>query len=212
MKIFCPCDKGFTVKHDSVINLDKNPEILDKINDGSFLTFDCPKCGRPVRTEFQTRVEWPSKKQTLLFVPEAKRIACLEACSSKKKSTAKDAFTVEKDETPVIGFSELAERLAVINDDLDPHALEVLKFFILDSGKEIKGKKIKIFYHAKSGESFEFFVHGLKADELAVMNVPSKLYDSISQDIKKKKNKEVAQGVFLGNYLSYQNIFTEGQV
>ncbi len=212
MKIFCPCDKGFSVKHDSVINLDKNPDILKKIEDGSFLTFKCPKCSRPVRTELQTRLEWPSKNQTLLFVPEAKRIACLDFCSTKNKKKAKDAFSVEKDETPVIGFGELVERIAVIKDDLDPHAIEVLKFIILDSGKEIKGKKIKIFYHAKKDEKFEFFVHGLKADELAIMNVPSALYDSILKDIKKKKKDEVFKAVFLGNYLSYQNIFTEGQV
>ncbi len=211
MKIFCPCDKGFTVKHDSVIDLDKNPEILKKIEDGSFLTFDCPKCGRPVRTELQTRIEWPSKNQIFLFVPEAKRIACLDACANQNKKKYEGSITIKKDETPLIGFGELVERLAVIRDELEAEAIEVMKFFILDSGKEIKGKKIKIFYHAKNAEKFELFVHGLKDDELAVMNVPSSLYESILKDSKKRKKQEVFKAVYLGNYLSYQNIFTEGQ-
>ncbi len=212
MKIFCPCDKGFTVEHNPLINLDKKPETLKEIEAGSFLTFTCPQCGRPVRTELKTRIEWPSKNVVLLFVPEAKRIACLDACATKPRKQDKKAFSIKKDETPVIGFAELAERLAVIKDGLDAHTLEVLKFFILDSGKEIKGKKIKIFYHSKTNEKFEFFVHGLKDNELAIMNVPVSLYESISNDMKKRKNQEVVKGVVLGNYLSYQNIFTEGQV
>ena len=116
------------------------------------------------------------------------------------------------DETPVIGYSELAERIAVVEAGLDPHAMEVLKFFILDSGKDIKGKKIKIFFHSINDDgSFEFYVYGLKEDQVAVMKIPVKLYDSICQDIKNKKKSEIFTAVYLGNYLSYQNIFTEGR-
>ncbi len=210
MKIFCPCDNSFSVKHNSTINIDKSPEVLKEIANGSFLKFECPKCGRGVRSEIKTRFEWPSKGQTLLFVPEANRIACLNICSGNKKPD--DELKIEKDETPVIGFIELAERIACIQADLDPHALEVLKFFLLDSAKDIKNKKIKIVFNAPLADGkFEFYVHGLKADEVAVMQVPDKLYDSIAADIKKKKKDEVFKAVFLGNYLSYQNIFTEGR-
>ena len=151
MKIHCPCDASFEIEHHAKINLEKEPEILKKIADGSYLTFKCPQCGRKVRSEIKTRIEWPSKKLILLFVPEADRIACLSSCSGLKEINEKTKKTekieYEKaDETPVIGYSELAERLAVVEAGLDPHAMEVLKFFILDSGKDIKGKKIKIFF------------------------------------------------------------------
>ena len=217
MKIHCPCDKSFEIEHNYTVNLDKEPEILKKIADGSYLTFKCPQCGRNVRSEIKTRIEWPSKKIVLLFVPEADRIACLSSCSGLKEineNTKKEKkIEYEKsDETPVIGYAELAERLAVIEAGLDPHAMEVVKFFVLDSGKDIKGKKIKMFFHVvtKTG-SFEFYVYGLKEDQVAVMNIPVKIYDSVCADIKNKKKSEVFKAVYLGNYLSYQNIFTEGR-
>lgn len=217
MKINCPCDKSFEIEHNAKINLDKEPEILKKIADGSYLTFKCPQCGRNVRSEIKTRIEWPSKKLILLFVPEADRIACLSSCTGLKEINEKtkkaEKIEYEKaDETPVIGYSELAERIAVVEAGLDPHAMEVLKFFILDSGKDIKGKKIKIFFHSINDDgSFEFYVYGLKEDQVAVMKIPVKLYNSICQDIKNKKKSEIFTAVYLGNYLSYQNIFTEGR-
>ena len=39
MKIHCPCDASFEIEHHAKINLDKEPEILKKIADGSYLTF-----------------------------------------------------------------------------------------------------------------------------------------------------------------------------
>lgn len=216
MKIWCPCDKNFDVEHSSVINLDTEPEIIGKINDGSFLTFKCPHCGRAVRSEIKTRIEWPSKKNILLFVPEADRIACLSSSAGLKQidlSTNKEEKSpyVKKDEIPVIGYAELAERIAVLQAGLDPQAIEVLKFFVLDSGKDIKGKKIKLFFHSVENEMLELYVYGLKPDEVAVMPIPKRLYDSIIGDIQSEKKQEVFKAVYLGNYLSYQNIFTEGQ-
>lgn len=216
MKIYCPCDKSFDIEHSGNVNLDKNPELIRKIADGSFLTFQCPQCGRSIRSELKTRIEWQSKKNILLFVPESDRIACLSSCAGLKQVdlvTNKEEKTsyVKPDETPVIGYAELAERIAVLQANLEPQAIEVLKFFVLDSGKDINKKKLKLIFHSIENDIFEFYVHGLKADEVAVMHVPCRLYNSILNDIKQKKKQEVFTAVYLGNYLSYQNILTGEQ-
>lgn len=43
------------------------------------------------------------------------------------------------------------------------------------------------------------------------MNIPRKLYDSAVSDIQNGKTAEVLKAVYLGNYISYQNIFVEGR-
>lgn len=217
MKIYCPCEKSFDVFHSESINLDEQPQLVDDILDGKFLTFTCPQCGRTIKSEVKTRIEWKSKKQILLFVPESSRIECLSCCAGLKKIDFKTNTEIahnycKKDETPVIGYAELSERVEVLKNNLNPHAVEVLKFIVLDSGKNIKNKKIRIFFHSVLDNGFfEFYVYGLKDDEVAVMPVPIKLYNSILTDLNKKKKSELFTGVYLGNYLSYQNIFTEGQ-
>lgn len=215
MKIYCPCDKSFDIEHSGTVNLDKNPELISKIADGSFLTFKCPQCGRNIRSELKTRIEWPSKKNILLFVPESDRIACLSSCAGLKQidleTNKEETSYVKSDEIPVIGYAELAERIAILQANLEPQAIEVLKFFVLDSGKDINKKKVKLIFHSIENTTFEFYVHGLKSDEVAVMHVPHRLYDSILSDIKHKKKQEVFTAVYLGNYLSYQNILMDEQ-
>lgn len=219
MKIYCPCDAGFEIEHQSVINVDEQPSLLEKIMDGSFLTFKCPQCGQMVKTELKTRIEWPSKKTTLLFVPEAERFACLSFCAGLKQidlETKKELqpFRVNPDETPVIGYRELSERIKLIQAGLDVCTVEVLKLFILEQGKEIEGKNIKFFFHSMMDDGgLQFYIYGLrtKKDEVAVMNIPRKLYDSAVSDIQNGKTAEVLKAVYLGNYISYQNIFVEGR-
>lgn len=214
MKIYCPCDNSFNIDHSATLDLDKSPELIAKIENGSFLNFVCPKCGRTIRSEIKTRVEWSSRKTVLLFVPESDRIACLSSCAGFKQinletnKEEKNSY-VKTDETPVIGYAELAERVAVLNCNLNPQAIEVLKFLVLSSSKNNIPKKIKLFFHKLEYDTILFYIHGIKKAEVAVMPVPIRLYNSVVNDINADVKNELFQAVYLANYLSYQNISTE---
>lgn len=217
MKIYCPCDKGFYIEHNPIINLDKEPDIITKILEGNFLTFKCPQCGQQVKPEIKTRIEWDTKNLILLFIPEADRFACLSFCAGLKQidlNTKKEinAAYLKEDETPVIGYRELAERIKLLKANFDITAIEALKFFIIDNGKDIENKNVKLFFNMETDDgNLQFYVYGLKKDEVAVMNVPKRLYENLLNDIKQNKNKEIIEALYLGKYISYQNIYTKGR-
>ena len=214
-KITCKCDCSFDVEYEKTIDLDVRPAITEEIKKGAFLSFTCPSCRSKVNVELETEFVWKSKKTTLLFVSEKKRMECLAFCAGAVRIDAENNKKVKteflkKGQTPVIGYPELADRIAVLDSGLDPEIIEAVKFFLLDNGKDIKGKRIQILFEKLEGEAIEFHVHGLREKEVAVMRVPLSLYQSVEADRKAKKQKEVFQALWLGPYLSYKNIHAEG--
>ncbi|UTC48389.1 CpXC domain-containing protein [Treponema vincentii] len=214
-KITCKCDCSFDVEYEKTIDLDVQTAVKEKIKNGSFLSFVCPSCGSKVNIELETEFVWKSKKTTLLFVPEKKRMECLAFCAGAVRIDAENNKKIKteflkKGQTPVIGYPELADRIAVLDADLDPEIAEAVKFFLLDNGKNIKGKHIQILFEKLEGDTIEFHLHGLREKEVAVMRVPLSLYRSVETDHKKGKQKEVFKALWLGPYLSYKNIHAEG--
>ncbi|EPF47726.1 CpXC domain-containing protein [Treponema vincentii] len=214
-KITCKCDCSFDVEYEKTIDLDVQTAVKEKIKNGSFLSFVCPSCGSKVNIELETEFVWKSKKTTLLFVPEKKRMECLAFCAGAVRIDAENNKKIKteflkKGQTPVIGYPELADRIAVLDADLDPEIVEAVKFFLLDNGKNIKGKHIQILFEKLEGDTIEFHLHGLREKEVAVMRVPLSLYRSVETDHKKGKQKEVFKALWLGPYLSYKNIHAEG--
>jgi len=214
-KITCKCDCSFDVEYEKTIDLDVQTAVKEKIKNSSFLSFVCPSCGSKVNIELETEFVWKSKKTTLLFVPEKKRMECLAFCAGAVRIDAENNKKIKteflkKGQTPVIGYPELADRIAVLDADLDPEIVEAVKFFLLDNGKNIKGKHIQILFEKLEGDTIEFHLHGLREKEVAVMRVPLSLYRSVETDHKKGKQKEVFKALWLGPYLSYKNIHAEG--
>lgn len=214
-KITCKCDCAFDIDYEQTIDLDARPAVVDEIKKGSFLSFRCPSCQSKVNVELETVFTWKSKHTELLFVPEKRRMEYLAFCAGAVRIDAESnkkikTELVKKGQVPVIGYPELADRIAVLEADLEPELIEAVKFFILDSGKDIKGKRIQILFEQQSGEVLEFHVHGLREHEVAVMRVPISLYESVQKDRHAGRKKEVFQALKLGPYLSYKNIHAEG--
>jgi len=166
-KITCKCDCSFDVEYEKTIDLDARSAVTEEIKKGAFLSFTCPSCRSKVNIELETEFVWKSKKTTLLFVPEKKRMECLAFCAGAVRINAENNKKVKteflkKGQTPVIGYPELADRIAVLDSGLDPEIIEAVKFFLLDNGKDIKGKRIQILFEKLEGEAIEFHVHGLR--------------------------------------------------
>lgn len=215
MKISCACEYSFEIEHNEKIDLDKEPEKVIDIQEGNFLAFICPQCGKNIKSEIKTRLEWKSKKQILLLVPERNRIACLNFCAGFKQidiTTNKEIKTpfLKKDETPVIGYSELLDRINVLHSNLIPAAVEAVKFFVMDSAKNININKIQMVFQKITYDDFlEFYIYGMRENEIGIMKIPIQLYDQVVSDMETGKNSEVFKGIYLGQYLSYKNIQTE---
>ncbi|PIE98095.1 MAG: hypothetical protein CR988_04820 [Treponema sp.] len=209
MKIRCLCEHKFEVQPIVKLDLDKTPEYLDKIKNGTFNSFKCPKCGYELRAESKTEIIWKSKSATLVFIPENKRIygLSISAGEDEKNETENKKFKFDKNTPLVIGYSELADRINVLDANLDPKGIEVVKFIALQNAGPVDKKNLSIFFKQLKNDKLEFFVSGLKKDEVAVIKIPKKIYDEILND---NKNNELFSAVSIGNYISYKNIYMEG--
>jgi len=200
-KISCPCGNVFTVDLDDEINLDTAPDLLDHILDGTFLSFTCSVCGKKHKPEFPLTVAWPSKKLKIEVLPELSR----------------GEFFRRKKDPPhtetIIGYPELADRLALIRDGLEPMAIEALKYYLLLRAEETyPDLNISAWYHgiAADGEGnpeyIEFHLHGIKEDEVALSRVPWTLYVKNREAYRKKPRSELFASLRTRSYLSVSNM------
>jgi len=200
-KITCNCEQTFTADLPEEIDLDASPETLGAIVDGTFLTCVCPACGSVLHTDLETRVLWPSRDMKVALIPELARRAVLSG-----RYTAPDDFGL------VVGYPELADRVTVYRDELDPLVVETLKFHLLSKALESDpdANPVATFEGKDDSGNLTFHVHGLRDAEVAVMSVPRKLYDTLRAGVTTDPDAEPQSLLRNGAYLSVQNAFFEG--
>jgi hypothetical protein len=194
-KIPCPCDNTFSVDVPEEIDLDQDPKYLDEILDGSFMNFTCPSCGKKHKPEFPVTLQWPGRNLRFEILPELERG---EFYRRKKDPPGTETL---------IGYPEMAERLAVIRDDLEPAAVEALKYYLLAKAEEsYPDQEIGIWYQNKGPEHIEFHLHGIREGEVAVSRVPLSTYGRTLEDYKKHPRGEIYRALRCRSYLSVQNM------
>lgn len=197
-KITCFCDNSFDVEVNEEIDLD-NVNYYDEIQNGAFMNFTCPSCGKKHKPEFPISVVWPSKKMRFEVLPELDKGSFYRR---KKQPPDKGPY---KHET-LIGYPEMADRLAVIHDGLEPVPVEAIKYFLhLKAEEQYPDDEINIWYYSSSGDALEFHIHGIRTDEVAVMKVPFSLYQKNLNDYKKRPKDELFTSLRFLNYLSVRN-------
>jgi hypothetical protein len=204
-KIPCFCDDSFTVEIPQEIDLDSEPKRLDEILDGTFLNFTCPSCGKKHKPEFAIKISWPSKKVWFEVFIELDRGEFYRRKKGKEKSSLK--------KETVIGYPEMAERILVYRDGLEPAAIEAIKYYLhLKAEENYPDQEITIWYTrlnpegATPTESLEFHIHGIKEGEVAVMKVPYSLYEKTLTDYKKHPKSEMFTALKHNTYLSVKNM------
>lgn len=199
-KITCHCEQVFNVDLPESVNLDLEPGIINDISNGSFLSCVCPTCGAVLHTDLKTRIEWPSHGLTLTLIPEIERLSYLSGNYAEKI-----------DNSVVIGYAELADRVAVVAADLDPLAVEYLKYHLAVKALESnESSKIAVYFEKRTeGGDIALHIHGIKDNEVAVFTVPSHVYEEILRDTQKKPKDETCAALTNGQYVSYQNILIE---
>jgi len=197
-KITCFCDNAFEAEVPEEIDLDTGT-YLEEIQNGSFLSFTCPSCEKIHKPEFPLSLLWPSKKLSFEVFPENARG---EFYRRKKDPVDKGPYTLET----IVGYPEMADRLAVIKDGLDPVAVEAIKYFLhLKAEEQYPDEEIDIWYYGTADDTLEFHIHGIKANEVAVMKVPLSLYQKTLDDYQKNPKYEIFAALRVKNYLSVKN-------
>ena len=193
--INCPCGNNFPISYEEEVDIDENEEYLDKILDGSFMSYNCPACKKKHKPEFRIMINWKSKNTKLEVLPEMDRG---EFYRRKKENLPYDT---------IISFPELSDRLAVIKDGLDPMVIEALKSYLLAKAEEnYPDREINAWYHGNGQAGIEFHLDGIRADEVAVMRIPKDLYDKTSADYQKNPKSEPFSLLRVRSYISVQNM------
>jgi hypothetical protein len=191
----CPCDNSFSVEVPGEIDLDEKPEYVDEIMNGSFMNFTCPSCGKKHKPEFPLSLLWPSRNIRLEILPELDRGEYY-----RRKKDPPGAETL-------IGYPEMADRLAVLRDGLEPAAVEAIKYYLLLKAEESYPEtEINVWYQNRGPESLEFHLHGIRQDEVAVSRIPLALYEKTLADYKKHPRGEIYRALRFRSYLSIQNM------
>ena len=207
-KITCFCDNVFEVEVPGEINLDNDSKYLDEILNGSFFNFICSGCGKKHKPEFPLKILWPSKNISFEVFPELQRG---EFYRRKKQPEEKNSCPLET----IIGYPEMADRLAVIRDGYDPVAVEAIKYFLLLKAEEqYPDDDLEMWYFSSNAGSadagseqvsLEFHIHGIRQNEVAVMKVPLSVYQKTLEDYKKRPKSEIFTSLRVRSYLSVKN-------
>ena len=203
--INCFCDFEFSAEIPDDIDLDKEPKYIDQILDGSFLNFDCQRCGKKHKPEFDIKISWPSKNLIFEVYTELNRGEFYR----HKKNIDKNMTETEPRIESIIGYPELADRLLVYKDNLEPIAMEAIKYFLhLKAEENYPDSEIDIWYNgfaSKDKSSLEFHIHGIKENEVALMKVPFSLYEKYRDEYSSNPNTDLFKALVTRTYTSVKN-------
>jgi len=192
--ITCLCGTSILIDYEEVIDLDQEPKYLEEILNGTFMTYKCSFCEKKNKPEFPINIEWKSKNLKMRIIPELER--------GEFYRDKKDAYKFET----IISYPEMADRLAVINDGLEPVVIEALKSFLLDKAAEsYPDKEVNAWYHLNDPAFIEFHLDGIRQGEVAVMKVPHEIYQKTFDDYKKNPKRGIFPSLRVRSYLSVQN-------
>ena len=195
-KISCYCDNTFVIDVPEEINLDTDPQYIEDILAGNFMNFSCTSCGKRHKPEFPLTVNWPGKKLSLEVLPELDRGSFY--LRKEEKNNAKDT---------VISYPEMFERIAVIKDGLVVEAIEAIKYYLFSKADETyPDEDFSVWYHSKTENGFEFHIHGIKDNEVAVMRIPLALYEKTLKDYRTNPKTVPFPSLQVKSYCSIQNM------
>ncbi|MCL2441967.1 MAG: CpXC domain-containing protein [Treponema sp.] len=193
--IACPCSANFQINYEDEIDLDLSPDTLDKILNGTFMSYTCSNCGKKHKPELKITVIWKSKNLKMEVIPELDRG---EFYRNKKEKSQYET---------VIGFPEMSDRLSIIKDNLEPVIIETLKSFLLSKAADnYPDKDINAWYYSKDNSGIEFHLDGIRTGEMAVMKIPMEIYTKTLDDYQKRPKNSTYSSLRVRSYLSVQNL------
>jgi len=193
--IACFCGTNIAIDYEEELDIDSNPEILKSIFSGAFMSYKCGFCGKKHKPEYKISVVWNAKNIKLEVYPELDRG---EFYRNKNENSGVET---------IIGYPEMADRLAVINDGLEPVVIETIKSYLLEKAAEnYPDKDVNAWYHCKSPSGIEFHLSGIRYGEVAVMRIPHETYEKIHDDFNKRPKNGIFPSLRVRSYLSVQNL------
>lgn len=199
-KITCYCENTFEKDIEDFFDLDKKPELLKEIFEGSFLSIQCPECKTILKPEFPFRLIKKSENIDIFFIPELDR---------NKYYMKKLEYSTQETERITIGYKEFVEKLSIFTSGLNDQVIEFLKYQMLGKflDSDDYNEDIQIQFKEVKDDNLLFYIENLKPDEIGIFKLPFKLYGNT--DIKNKINTDPYINFLTPPYISINRIIKE---
>jgi hypothetical protein len=198
-KVTCMCETSFDADLPEELDLDANPGTLDDILRGEFLAVDCPSCGARLKPELRVRLVSKKAGMDLVALPELERM-----------SLYRGALDLPKGAQALVGYPELFERARILVDGLDPEAVEIIKYWLVQKAAEQSpDAEISAAYAGRKGEKLAFHLTGLKEGQVAVLPVDQETYARTLADKARSLRQAPFDRIFRGAYRSIRILEAE---
>ena len=119
------------------INVASEPELKEKVSDGSLFTWECPHCGTTNLMRYETLYHDPDHKMMILLADAGAPLG-----GSIKDMFAHDETLKAYTARLVTSPGDLIEKIKIFDAGLDDIVVELCKYVTrLEMGKEITGMK-----------------------------------------------------------------------
>ena len=204
-KISCNCGESFDADLPEEIDGELEPEKWQEILSGEFMTVECPNCGYALKPDLPFHLKHSKLGIDLYYIPELDR---------SKAMTGKLPYSTADAKELVVGYPELVERLTLVDQGLDPRAIEVLKYSLFssafDTTEEEEGE-VRILFHNLENDKLVFYIEGLKKKEIGVSSIPLDTYKKITENLNEILKKEPFVSLLSPPYVSVNKIYSEDQ-
>lgn len=184
----CICEYLMEIEVPEVVDIEKEPSVLEDLRKGIFLSVTCENCGKTLKPEFPFRVIHPSKGIDMYLLPERDRNSYL---AGRTKVPATERIT--------IGFPELLEKLNIFLNALEDRPVELMKLYLLQKAGT---DGVRLFFHERVEDYLQIHVHGLRPNEIGVSKVPLSVYDRAKETIESGNLEKEIQEMLTPPYVS----------
>ncbi len=105
------------------INISENPELKDKVRDGSLFLWECPHCGQVNLSKYETLYHDPSAKLMVWLIPSGE-VSETQMQAITMHTKAMGGYTLRR----VNDMGSLMEKVLIVDAGLDDVVLEMCKY------------------------------------------------------------------------------------
>ena len=131
-QITCYCGEENDAEFQDVFDANSDETVVSSIIEGTFMSFECKKCGKLLKPELSCVISMQGKDRDIQFLPELER-----------NTFYKDGLGSALPWRVVIGYSELEEKVRIVTDNFDDQVIEIIKFRLLEKAV---GNDVRIYY------------------------------------------------------------------
>jgi hypothetical protein len=200
-QVTCMCEAVFDADLPDEVDIDSAPGTMDEILRGEFLAVTCPSCGARLKPELRVRLASKKAKLDIVMLPEIDRMSLYLGKAG-----------IPEGAEAVVGYAELFERAKILSEGLDPEAVEILKYFMIQKAEEQSPEAdISVAYAGKKDGKLSFHLSGLKEGQVAVLPVDPSTYAKTLADKPRSLREAPFDRLFKGPYRSIRMLEAESE-